>query len=83
MPQEEHLKDLQHRWRAEMLQGHKAWKNETAGRALQPSEPPFITWGPDKEWGVLGGVLRQLNFEITLARVGRSEGTSCGLQVSA
>lgn len=45
MPQEEHLKDLQHQWRAEMLQGHKAWKNETAGRALQPSELPFITRG--------------------------------------
>lgn len=38
MLQEQLLKDLQHQWRAEMLQGHKTWKNETAGRTLQPSE---------------------------------------------
>lgn len=48
MPREQRLKDLQHQWRAEMLQGHKAWKNETADRALQPSALPFITQGPDK-----------------------------------
>lgn len=51
MPQEQHLKDLQHRRRAEMLQGHKTWKNETAGRAMQPSELLFITRGPDKAEG--------------------------------
>lgn len=51
MLQEQHLKDLQHRWRAEMLQGHKTWENETAGRVLQPSHLPFITGGPDKGLG--------------------------------
>lgn len=79
-----------------MLQGHKTWKNETAGRALQPSELPFITGGPDKGrgeagWLVLRGVLRQLNSKLprnTPCRglpmgAGTSEGTSCGLQVSA
>ena len=67
MQQEQHLKDLQHQWRAEMLQGHKTWKNETAGRALQPSERPFITRGPDKEGRggtAFDGVLRQLNFRL-------------------
>lgn len=93
MPPEQHLKDLQHRWRAEMLQGHKTWKNETAGRALQPSELSFITQGPDKGWRgeVLHRVLRQLNFRLlrnTPCRglptgAGTSERTSCGLQVSA
>lgn len=63
MLQEQHLKDLQHRWRAEMLQGHKTWENETAGRVLQPSHLPFITGGPDKGLGVvLNGVLSQLRL---------------------
>lgn len=48
MLQDQHLKDLQHGWRAEMLQRHKTWKNETAGRALQLSELAFITGHPDK-----------------------------------
>lgn len=65
MPWEQRLKDLQHQWRAEMLQGHKTWKNETADRALQPSALPFITQGPDKGGGmVLAGVFQQKTFRL-------------------